>query len=201
MNQLKGKKELIDEELPAIRMASDSWVHMNMWNNCREFVSESFIKARGPIDTAFFLNELQVLFPHHTEQQMVDFIHMFRPDVKHECEMDDYDYDECPQCSSTDARGMTDEAMRRFNDFATQFKMCWMMGPQSTNLHSQRKWFPIVVDFVNRTRDLLIDDESDDEVTVGRWTNRFVDARDAHYFQNHQLDAWLEEYNKEGEEE
>ena len=192
MNTMKGKEELIDEELPAIRMDSDSWVHMNMWNNCREFMSESFIKARHPIDTAFFLNELSVLFPHHSEQHMVDFIHMFRPD-----EMDEdgyYDID-------TDARGMTDEAMRRFNDFATQFKMCWMMGPQSVNLNSRRDWFPIVVDFVNTTRDLLIDDESDDKVTVGRWTKRVLDSKHARYFQNHQLDAWLEEYNKEGEEE
>lgn len=198
MNTMKGKEELIDEELPAIRMDSDSWVHMNMWNHCREFMSDSFIRARGPIDTAFFLNELSVLFPYHTEQHMVDFIHMFRPDADHECD-GDWD-DDCPHCD-TDARGMTSDAMRRFNDFATQFKMCWMMGPQSTNLHSQRKWFPIVVDFINTTRDLLIDDESDDKVTVGRWTKRVLDSKHARYFQNHQLDAWLEQYNTEGEEE
>lgn len=207
MNELKEPKQMIDEEHEEITMSKAGWVHLNYINVCRNYRASDFIKARRPMDSHYLFGVLDELFHDNGGRHLEAFVHLFIQDEPdHQCEETDWNEweDECDGCNHmhrADNRGMTEQFMSEFEDFCAGFKMTWMMSGESQSLEGKRIMFPLIVDFVNRTRDFLIDDESDDTKYIGRWTMRKLDSKDAMFFQNNAIDNYISTYTVKEEEE
>ncbi len=207
MNELKEPKQMIDEEHEEITMSKAGWVHLNYINVCRQYRASDFIKARRPMDSHYLFGVLDELFHDNGGRHLEAFVHLFIQDEPdHDCEDEDFDEweDECGGCNHmhrADNRGMTDQFMSEFEDFCAGFKMTWMMGGESLPLEQKRMMFPLIVDFVNRTRDFLIDDESDDTKYIGRWTMRKLDSKYPLFFGNDAIDNYISTYTVKEEEE
>lgn len=184
MITIKGNEERIDEAIEELTMSSRQWVHMNMLNHNRQWTHNTVVKSASAMNVA---SAIQALNDAWGERNTERFIHLFREDeVPHECEAEDfYDYDDyycegCQQENKQDARGMSDRAMERFYDFCNAFSMTWKHWFVKAEA---LEWLPIVIDFTNFDRDILIDEDEDAKLYRGRFTvvkerNRYFKRED-----------------------
>lgn len=171
MITIEGNEERIDEAIEELTMSSLGYVHMNMLNHNRQWTHNTVVKSASAMNVA---SAIQALNDAWGERNTERFIHLFREDkVPHECEAEDfYDYDDdycegCQQENKQDARGMSDRAMERFYDFCNAFDMTWKHWFVKAEAH---EWLPIVIDFTNFDRDILIDEDKDAKLYRGRFT-------------------------------
>lgn len=166
MNEIYGNRKRIDEAIDEVRMSKDGFIHLNFLNAARHYDAGSFIKVRTPLDTAFTVNILNKFWGEDVTQS---FIALFEPaQLEHWCEDETLDvginYDYCEACEiEYDCNGISDKGIGMFNDFCAAFKMSHMGG-------FQNQVTKLCIEFVNRNRDLLIDDETSGTLYLGRFT-------------------------------
>ena len=181
-------EERIDETIEEITMTKNCMMHLNFVNAARHYTADSFIKVRTPMDVAYTVNILNDFWG---EEMTMQFIAMFNKPQK-ELSFDADDYEESmywEEERNRDCNGVGDECLERFNDFCASFKMLDL----STGLG--RNETMLCIQFINKNRDILIDDESDDKRYIGRFTTIKDEGR---WFT---LTDELKAYQTKGEEE
>jgi hypothetical protein len=166
------KEKQIDEELPTMRMKKSGWIHMSYFHVCREYRTSDFVLSKQPLDVASTMAALGEVMDN---RQLMDFVRMFR-------------FDEHSRSEPADCEGMTQKHLKSFYNFCAAYTMTAMMNAPVSPY--------IIADYVNKQRDLLIDEDEDDEVDIGRFT--MFDDTEGHYYQG-QLSALFP--NEGGEEE
>lgn len=195
MLEIKGNEERIDDTIEEITMKKNAFMHLNFVNAARHYTADSFIKCRTPIDVAYtvgILNEFWGI------ERTMEFIEMFEPPrTEHVCDDDSLDvginYDYCEACEEErdyDCNNISNKAIERFNDFCAAFKMLDL----STGFG--RNETILAIQFVNRNRDMLIDEDSSDTHYIGRFTLANAEGR---WFSEIPT-AWIADIPK-GEEE
>jgi hypothetical protein len=168
MLNIKGNEQRIDETIKQVRMIKTGFVHLNFLNAARCYDTGSFIKCRTPIDVAYTVSILNEFWGENTTMH---FIELFEPaQLEHWCMDETLDaginYDYCEACEEErnyDCNGISDKAIERFSDFCAAFKMTHMVGFQNNGVM-------LCIEFVNRNRDILIDDEVSEVYYLGRFT-------------------------------
>lgn len=194
MMTIIDNEERIDETIEKITMAKNMFMHLNYVNAARHYTAGSFIKVRQPMDTAYTVNILNDFWG---EEMTMQFIAMFEPPrTEHVCDDESLDvginYDYCEACEEErdyDCNNISNKALENFADFCASFKMLDL----STGLG--RNETMLCIEFINKNRDILIDDESDDKRYIGRFTTIEDEGR---WFT---LTDELKEYGNKGEEE
>ena len=151
---MKNEKQ-IDEELPTMRMKKSGWVHMSYFHVCREYRSSGFVLAKQPLDVAATMAALGEVMDN---PQLMDFVRLFAHPKS--------------RSQSADCEGMTQKHLKSFHDFCAAFAMTHMMNAPVSPY--------IIADYVNKQRDLLIDEDEDDEADIGRFT--VFDGDEGHYY-------------------
>ena len=164
-NQIMNNEARIDEALDTITMSKDGWVHINLFNIQRRYRAGDFVTVALPENIAEAVMQLRTMGIEG--QRMQDFIELFTPkryaDYHYYDDRDDDDEDYWNWHNACDANGTHPDALKRFYDFCTAFKMVNLMGVSPD-------WYGVMLEFVNGNRDFLIDDESDDKRYLGKFT-------------------------------
>jgi hypothetical protein len=164
-NQIQTNEARIDEALDTITMSKDGWVHINLFNIQRRYRADDFVMIALPDNIADAVMQLRTM--EIEGQRMQDFIELFTPkkyaDYHRYDDRDDDDEAYWEWHSACDANGTHPDALKRFYDFCTAFKMVNLMGVSPA-------YYGVMLEFVNGNRDFLIDDESDDERYLGKFT-------------------------------
>lgn len=169
-NEIQTNEARIDEALDTITMSKEGWVHINLFNHQRRYRASDFIMVALPETIAEAIMQLRKM--DIQGERLTRFIGLFTPKeyagYHRYDDRDDNDeaywdwYNEC------DNNGNHPDTLKRFYDFCTGFKMVNLMGVSSD-------WYGIMLEFVNGNRDFLIDDESDDERYLGKFTKATFD--------------------------
>lgn len=189
MLEIKGNEKRIDETIEEITMAKNGFVHLNFVNAARHYTADSFIKCRTPIDVAY---TVEILNEFWGIERTMEFIELFNvPRKELSFDADDYEeYEYWEEERNRDCNGIGNECLERFNDFCAAFKMLDL----STGFG--RNETILAIQFVNKNRDILIDDESSDTYYIGRFTVANAEGR---WFSEIPT-AWIADIPK-GEEE
>lgn len=187
-NQIETNKERIDETLDTITMSKAGWVHINMFNHQRDMNAGTYVKASVPAMVAPVVTKLDEMLGSSNLVKLIELCRhpkhkKFYEDWEDElciCEKieEEEDWDRvCSRCKwdrESDTCGMHDLDIQRFYDLCVGIHQVQMMGLPD-------EWLGVAIEFVNRNRDFLIDDESDDERYIGRFTKVREDY-DGRYF-------------------
>lgn len=164
-NQIVNNEARIDEALDTITMSKEGWVHINLFNHQRRFRANDFVMVALPETIAEAVIQLRKVGIQG--ERLTRFIELFTPKkyagYDRYDERDDDDEDYWDWYRATDNNGTHPDTLKRFYDFCTAFKMVNLMGVSSD-------WYGVMLEFVNGNRDFLIDDESDDERYLGKFT-------------------------------
>ena len=146
-------------------MDKSGWVHINRFNIQRRYRADDFLMVILPENITGAVMQLRKVGIHG--DRLTRFIELFMPkkyaDYDYYDERDDDDKDYWDWYRACDADGTHPDTLKRFYDFCTAFKMVNLIGIPSD-------WYGVILEFVNGNRDLLIDDESDDERYLGKFT-------------------------------
>ena len=189
MLEIKGNENRIDETIEEITMAKNMFMHLNFVNAARHYTADSFIKVRQPMDVAYTVNILNDFWG---EERTMQFIALFNvPRKELSFDADDYEeYEYWEEERNRDCNGIGNECLERFNDFCASFKMLDL----STGFG--RNETILAIEFVNKNRDILIDEDSNDTHYIGRFTVANAEGR---WFSEIPT-AWIADIPK-GEEE
>ena len=164
-NEIQKHEARIDETLDTITMSKDGWVHINMFRIQRTYRAGDFIMVALPENITDAVTQLRTMGIQG--QRLTRFIELFTPkkyaNYHRYDDNDDNDTDYWDWYNECDGNGTHPDTLKRFYDFCTAFKMVNLMGVSS-------KWYGVMLEFVNGNRGFLIDDESDDERYLGKFT-------------------------------
>ncbi len=164
-NQIQTNEARIDEALDTITMSKDGWVHINLFNIQRRYRADDFVMVALPETIAEAVMQLRKVGIQG--ERLTRFIELFTPKkyagYDRYDDRDDDDEDYWDWYRATDNDGTHPDALKRFYDFCTAFKMVNLMGVDPA-------WHGVMLEFVNGNRDFLVDDESDDERYLGKFT-------------------------------
>lgn len=164
-NEIENNEARIDEALDTITMDKSGWVHINLFNHQRLFRAGDFVMTALPdniTDAVMQLRKVGI-----QGDRLTRFIGLFEPKkyagYSRWDDRDEDDEDYWDWYRACDANGTHPDTLKRFYDFCTAFKSVNLMGVSP-------RWYGVILEFVNGNRDFLIDDESDDERYLGRFT-------------------------------
>ena len=199
-NQIMKHEERIDHEVEDFTMSKLGFIHINHLNNQRHVYASTFVKSAVPSMVAKATVRLEEWMGTHP---LKEFIELFRT-KKHQqfyakqwsddaCECDDnYECSFCEWERSVDCDSMHDDDIAEFYDFCVQLNGTMMFGFPD-------KYLPVMIEYINRNRDLLFDDETDEKKYFGRFTT--ADPSTSKWFDLEKARELFPKQKEEGEEE